>query len=473
MDLIRSLASTLDSPSIPWKRLIISFSLAQHALEVYLSYRQYLVLKQPRIPRQLKNEIDQKTFDKSQAYGRSKYWFGLVSGSWNQAKSLAVIGWDVYPWLWAVTGSWVKSGGVWGVLRNWGMGGEITHSLVFMFTYSFAETILGLGFSYYHHFVLEEKFGFNKQTPSLWLQDLVKGQALGLALGIPIGAAFLSIIQRTGEKFFLYLWLFTLVVQIGLMTLYPLLIVPIFNKLTPLEPGDLKNRVEALSSKLEFPLAELKVIDGSKRSAHSNAYFTGLPYPFKKTIVLYDTLIAKSTVPEVEAILAHELGHWKMGHTSQLLGISAGHLFFVFGLFSVFINNGSLYEAFGFLKERPIIVGFILFNEVLSPMDSLVKLGMNVWTRRMEFQADAFSYDLGYSKELAASLIKLQIQNLSSMDADWLYSTYNYSHPILTERLKAIGWTSEHKVAGTSTSTPAEKADGGKASEKANGHAEL
>jgi len=225
-------------------------------------------------------------------------------------------------------------------------------------------------------------------------------------------------------------------VQLGAITLYPLVIVPLFNKLTPLEPGLLKERVEALAQKLAFPLAELRVIDGSKRSAHSNAYFTGLPW--KKTIVLYDTLIAKSSVPEVEAILAHELGHWKMGHTTKLLGISAGHLFFVFGLFSVFIKNGSLYEAFGFGKERPIIIGFILFNEVLSPTNALVKLAMNIWTRSMEFQAgrsffccwcytwigatqadigdvDAFSYQQGYQNELAASLIKLQIQNLSSM----------------------------------------------------------
>ncbi|KAI7609197.1 CAAX prenyl protease 1, partial [Hortaea werneckii] len=248
-------------------------------------------------------------------------------------------------------------------------------------------------------------------------------------------------------NFFLYIWLFTLTVQLGAVTIYPIVIVPLFNKLTPLEPGKLKERVEALAGKLEFPLDELQVIDGSKRSAHSNAYFTGLPW--KKKIVIYDTLIAKSSVPEIEAVLAHELGHWKMGHTTSLLAISSFHLFWVFGLFRVFINNNSLYESFGFHNIRPIIIGFILFNEVLSPTDSLVKLGMNIWTRRMEFQADEFSNRLGYARELASSLIKLQIQNLSSMDADWMYSAYHYSHPILTERLKAVGWTSEQKVSSS------------------------
>ena len=263
--------------------------------------------------------------------------------------------------------------------------GEITHSLLFGFTYSFLETLLGLPFSYYHHFVLEEAYGFNKQTLSLFFTDLLKSQALSLAFGIPLGAAFLKIVQKTGDSFFLYLWLFTLTVQLFFVTIYPILIVPIFNKLTPLEPGSLKTRIDALASKLDFPLSELQVIDGSKRSAHSNAYFTGLPW--KKKIVIYDTLIEKSSEKEVEAILAHELGHWAKGHTTKLIGISSFHLFYVFALFSVFINNGSLYEAFGFGKERPIIIGFILFNEVLSPTDSLVKLGMNVLTRKFEFEA--------------------------------------------------------------------------------------
>ena len=383
MDFIRRLigtaASKLDSPSIPWKSLIITFAIGEYCLESYLSYRQYSVLQRRTIPAQLKNEIDQKTFDKSQAYGRAKAKFGFISGLWNQIKSLAVIRYDVYPWLWALTGVWVARH------APARFSGEISHSLIFAFAYSWVETLLGLPFSYYYHFHLEESFGFNKQTPSLWLTDLAKGQALSLAFGVPIGAAFLKIIQSTGEDFFLYIWLFTLSVQLGAITIYPILIVPLFNKLTPLEPGTLKERVEGLAQRLKFPLDELQVIDGSKRSAHSNAYFTGLPW--KKKIVIYDTLIEKSEVKEVEAILAHELGHWKMGHTTSLLAISSLHLFWVFGLFSVFINNTSLYNAFGFFKEKPIVIGFILFNEVLSPTDSLVKLGMNIWTRRMEFQA--------------------------------------------------------------------------------------
>lgn len=221
----------------------------------------------------------------------------------------------------------------------------------------------------------------------LWLTDMIKGQALSIAFGIPIGSAFLAIINKTGQNFFYYIWLFMLVVSISAMTIYPILIVPMFNKLEPLKPGKLKESVEALASKLEFPLSELQVIDGSKRSAHSNAYFTGLPWIGKKKIVIYDTLLEKSTEKEVEAVLAHELGHWKMNHTSRLLLIGQSHLFYVFALFSVFINNRSLYADFGFFRERPTMVGFILFNEILSPTDSVIKLLMNIWTRSMEYEA--------------------------------------------------------------------------------------
>jgi len=396
MDLLRSLAHTLDNPSIPWKSLILTFTLGEYALESYLSWRQYRVLSRTQIPPALRQEISQETYDKSQAYGRAKAKFGAVSGVFGQVKNWFVITRDIYPWLWGVTGGWTKrwfvGSGVFGAAKL-GLGGEITHSLIFAFTYAFAETLLSLPFSYYHTFVLEENFGFNKQTLPLFLTDLVKGQALSLAFGIPLGAAFLRIIQVTGEQFFFYLWAFTLVVQLAAITVYPILIVPLFNKLTPLPQGELKQRVEGLASKLEFPLAELQVIDGSKRSAHSNAYFTGLPW--KKKIVIYDTLIEKSEVGEVEAVLAHELGHWKMGHTTRLLGISSAHLFYVFALFSVFIGNRSLFEAFGFFGQKPIMIGFILFNEVLSPTDSVVKLLMNILTRKMEFEAGTpFSFFL-------------------------------------------------------------------------------
>ena len=246
-------------------------------------------------------------------------------------------------------------------------------------------TIESTPFDLYGTFVLEEKFGFNKMTWKLWMKDFIKSKLLTVAFGVPIGSAFLWIVQKTGNNFFYYLWLFMLVIQLTAVTIFPIWITPLFNKLTPLQPGSLKDGVEALAAKLKFPLTELQVIDGSTRSSHSNAYFTGLPW--KKKIVIYDTLLDQSTDKEVEAVLAHELGHWKMGHTTRLLAIGQVHIFYIFSLFSAFIENKSLYASFGFHKERPILIGLLLFMAALSPTDAIIKLAMNMMTRSMEYQA--------------------------------------------------------------------------------------
>lgn len=432
MDLLQRLARFLDRPLFPWKRLIVGFSLAQYFFEGFLSYRQYGVLRQTKPPKSLEGEVSQEVFDKSQAYGRARSKFGAVSSLYGQIQNYGIIYYDVLPKLWALTGTWL--------VRYFPRGytGEITHTLLFLFTYNLIFTMANLPTSYYGIFVLEEKFGFNKQTVKLWITDMIKGQALGVAFGIPLLSGFLAIIQKTGNQFFFYLWLFAVGVQLAGITIYPILILPMFNKLAPLQEGQLKTSVEALARRLQFPLKELYVIDGSKRSAHSNAYFYGLPW--KKHIVIYDTLIEGSETEEVVAVLSHELGHWSLGHTTKLFGIAQFHTLYIFALFSVFINNRSLYESFGFYKEYPIIIGFLLFSDALAPMDTVVKLLMNVLSRTFEFQADEFAVKLGYSKELAKSLIRLQIQNLSTMDADWMYASYHFSHPILPERLGALGW---------------------------------
>ena len=249
-----------------------------------------------------------------QAYGRAKAKFGFISGLYSQIQNVLFIQYDILPKLWSLTGVWLAR------YLPERFSGEISHSVVFFLTFTFVSQILSLPPSYYGTFVLEEKFGFNKQTVKLWLTDMLKGQALTVALGIPLLSAFLKIIQVTGTRFFYYLWLFGIVVQLFAITVYPVFILPLFNKLSPLEPGELKSGVEALASRLQFPLKSLYVIDGSKRSAHSNAYFFGLPW--KKHIVIYDTLIEKSEPQEVVAVLGHELGHWSLSHTTKLFGIA-------------------------------------------------------------------------------------------------------------------------------------------------------
>jgi len=237
-----------------------------------------------------------------------------VSSLYSQVQNIAFIYYDALPKLWAITGVWLAR------YLPERFSGEITHTLIFLFSFNVITTLLSLPVSYYSTFVLEEKFGFNKQTVKLWVTDMIKGQVLGIVLGTPVVSAVLKIVQKTGNSFFYYLWLFVIFVQLFAITIYPIAILPLFNKLSPLEPGTLKTGVEDLAKKLKFPLKELYVIDGSKRSAHSNAYFYGLPW--KKHIVIYDTLIEKSEPEEVVAVLSHELGHWSLNHTTKLFGIA-------------------------------------------------------------------------------------------------------------------------------------------------------
>lgn len=308
------LAPLLDRPGFPWKRVILGFSFAQYAFEGFLSLRQYQVLQRKKPPKALEEEVSQKVFDDSQAYGRAKAKFGAVSNFLSLVENTAIIYYDFLPRLWGITGVWLAR---YAPAR---FSGEISHTLIFFLTYNFITTALNLPTSYYSTFVLEEKFGFNKSTVRLWITDMLKSQALIVALGTPVLSAFLKIIQSTGTKFFYYLWLFGITVQLFAITIYPIFILPLFNTLSPLKPGELKTGVETLAKKLDFPLKQMYVIDGSKRSAHSNAYFYGLPW--KKHIVIYDTLIEKSETQEVVAVLGHELGHWSLSHTTKLFGIA-------------------------------------------------------------------------------------------------------------------------------------------------------
>ncbi|KAK7205994.1 putative CAAX prenyl protease 1 [Myxozyma melibiosi] len=432
-----SLAAALDKPGFNWKGLILGFSAAKFAFDSYLSYRQYQVLKRTSPPKSLEGAIDQETFIKTQTYGKAKAKFGFVSSIYGFVLDSAIILCDVLPKLWSVSGTVVS---LYAPLR---FSGIISQSVTFFLGFNALSSLISLPTSIYSTFVLEEKFGFNKQTPSLFASDFLKNQVISAVIGGPLIAAFLKIVDYFGANFFYYLWVFAFVFQLFMVTVFPIVIEPLFNKVTPMEDGEVKKQVEDLAAKLKFPLQEVYQIDGSKRSAHSNAYFYGLPW--KKRIVIYDTLLEKFEPIEIVAVLAHELGHWSLSHTSQFLMINQVYIFSLFVAFSVFIKNQSLYQSFGFGTQTPVMIGFILFSDILTPLNSLLQYGMSVLSRKFEYQADAFAVELNYSKELANALIKLHIQNLSTMDADWLYSSYHYSHPILPERLSALGWTSEKK----------------------------
>lgn len=357
---------------------------------------------------------------------------------------------------------------------------EIHISCIFMVLLNVMNLFKDLPFKIYSIFVLEEKHGFNKQTPMFFIKDQLKGFVVGQLISIPISCAVIFIVQRGGDYFFVWLWLFTGLVTLALMTIYPVFIAPLFDKYNPLEVGPLRTSIEELAAKLKFPLAQLYVVEGSKRSAHSNAYFYGLWG--SKRIVLFDTLLlnkgksiseenesqlseeteddddhnrddAELTEPvqnddsskgckndEVLAVLAHELGHWKLGHVTKNIIFMQFHLLLMFAAFAYLFKYDPLFRAVGFqIGERPVLVGLLLIiTYVLGPYNALISFFMTMVSRAFEYQADAFAKSLGHSKQLTKALIKLNIDNLGFPVYDWMYSAWNHSHPTLLQRLDRL-----------------------------------
>ncbi|ESK84749.1 putative zinc metallo-protease [Moniliophthora roreri MCA 2997] len=428
---------------IDWKFYVQIFSWGVTLFESYLLLRQYPLYSKTEPPPALASHIGREDFEKSQKYGKDKAKFALFSKLFSQCLDSAMLQYGFYAWCWNAAG---------GILGKVGYGAEyeILQSIVFSFLMYLLSSLPTLPLSVYSTFVLEEKHGFNKTTPGLFVADLLKGWAVAFVLGAPFLAAFLYIFKWAGDRFVPWLMAFMISFQLLMVILYPTVIQPLFNKLTPLQGGELRNRVESLAGKLRFPLKHLYEIDGSKRSSHSNAYFFGLPW--SKHIVIFDTLIQQSKADEVEAVLAHELGHWYYMHPTKMMAISQIHIFTILALFPAFLHAPPLLRSFDFPKEvaarPPTIVAFLLFQMILTPLEAIISIGMNAVSRHFEWEADRFACELqdqlndGNMKDmgdrLGRALITLHVKNLSTVWVDWLYSAYHHSHPTLTERLKEL-----------------------------------
>ncbi|KAJ3308973.1 CAAX prenyl protease 1 [Boothiomyces sp. JEL0838] len=407
-DLIAYQIKTYDYDSVPWKDLVVGFIVTIYLWETYLDLRQHSLLKRNIIPQALAGVITKEKFAQSNAYNIDKSRFKIMyQGIYNIAQIIVAIQYDLFPICWDYADQFLKLASL--------PHSEILQSIVFASILISLNTVVNLPIQLYSNFVIEERHGFNKQTYGLFFSDTVKTFFLTLIIGMPVLAGFLAVIQWAGENFFFYIWLFMVTFQIFFMIIFPTFIQPLFNKYTPLEDGELKTKIDALASELKFPLTKVYVVDGSKRSSHSNAYFYG--FFNNKRIVLFDTLLQQSTHNEVIAVLAH--------------------LFVLFYFFNFIVNLQSLYTSFGF-STRPIIVGFLLFQFIYSPVETLIGFFMNVLSRRDEFQADAFAKKLGRANDLKSGLIKLQIENLSNMNPDPLYSVWHHSHPPLVQRLAAL-----------------------------------
>ncbi|KAJ2700635.1 zinc metalloprotease [Coemansia sp. IMI 203386] len=415
--------------SLPYKECVLVFSWAIYLWEAKLDIRQRDRLHEVRRPAAIASFIPRQAYLEANAYGLDKSSLSLVKNAITQIQTTVIILYDLTPWLWYTVVDAVED------YTGYSPEYEITHSVVYFIVVMLVTTALSLPFDLYSTFVVEKKHGFNKQTIGLYVTDTIKTLLLTAFLGGPIIAAFLWVIIKTGSQFYFYAWALMAAVQLLAIVIFPTFIQPLFNKFEPLPEGELRNEIEALASRLNFPLKKLYVIDGSKRSGHSNAYVFGF---FKsKRIVIYDTLINQCTTEEIVAIVGHELGHWKKNHVVRMLAAAQIQTFLIFYVFSRFAGERRMYTSFG-MDTMPAFIGLIFFQYLYQPLDSLLSFATSVLSRAHEFDADAFSKKLGYGKPLASGLIKLQIENKSVMNPDPLYSAYHYSHPPLVERLNAI-----------------------------------
>lgn len=415
--------------AFPYLEAVVGFMIFMYFFESYLDLRQHVSLKLPYLPKPLEGVVSREKFEKSRAYSIDKSRFHFVHAAVTIIGDSVILLLRVLPFLWQKSEVLVSKLGL-------DPENEVIHTLAFLAAITLWSQVIDLPFSLYSTFVIEARHGFNKQTIWLFFRDMLMSLGLTVLIGPPIIAAIIIIVQKGGPYLAIYLWAFMLVLSLVMMTLYPILIAPLFNKFTPLPEGELRSKIEKLASSLKFPLRKLFVVDGSTRSTHSNAYMYG--FYNNKRIVIYDTLIQQcKNGEEVVAVIAHELGHWKLNHTMysfiamQVLTLSQ------FGGYTLVRNSKDLFQSFGF-ETQPVLVGLLIFQHTIMPLHHLVSFGLNLVSRAFEFQADAFANSLGYGAPLRAGLIKLQEENLTTMNTDPWYSAYHYSHPPLVERLAAL-----------------------------------
>ncbi|PRP88377.1 hypothetical protein PROFUN_03291 [Planoprotostelium fungivorum] len=389
----------------PFSEAFQGFMLAIYALETYIILRQYSNLKIKERPPQLEGVVTQEKFTKSQAYGRANERFDLVSSTVSTIHSLFVLRYGLMPLLWTYCGIWLDH---FGLPRD----DQILRAIIYMIVSTVYNFVIQLPFTLYNTFVLEESFGFNKQTWKLWVTDQLKSFALLIVIGVPLLVAALKVIEWGGENFWIYLWLFTVTISFVMLTIYPTLIAPLFNKFTELEDGEVRTAIYELAKKNDFPLTKLYVVDGSARSAHSNAYFYGF---FKnKRIVIYDTLLKQVDKEELVAILGHELGHWKMRHTVINLIIAFTYYLIFCFILGKTLHTPDMFSSFGF-DQPSIFIGMTLFSYIYSPVEHFFSFVMHIISRAFEYQADTFAVNQGYGNQLKTSLIKISEENLSML----------------------------------------------------------
>ncbi|WP_372938113.1 M48 family metallopeptidase [Seonamhaeicola sp.] len=373
------------------------------------------------LPPELQDVYDETEYKKSQNYKATKYKFGLITSTFSIVLTLGFLLLDGFEFVDNIARSYSTN--------------PIVIALIFFGIIMIASDVLTTPFSYYSTFVIEEKFGFNKTTKKTFFLDKLKGWLMMVILGGGILALIIWFYQATGKHFWLYTWGLITVFTVFMNMFYSKLIVPLFNKQTPLEAGDLRNKISAYAKTVGFKLDKIFVIDGSKRSTKANAYFSG--FGSEKRVTLFDTLINDLDDEEIVAVLAHEVGHYKKKHI--IFNLVASILLTGLTLFilSLFISNPLLSNALG-VEKASFHVGLIAFMLLYSPISEVTGLIMNIFSRKFEYQADDYAKNTYKGEPLITSLKKLSKNSLSNLTPHPAYVFMHYSHPTLLQRIKNL-----------------------------------
>ena len=401
--------------------IIIAIILFEFALNKYLDFlnhKQWSAV----LPKELNDLYEESEYKKAQEYDKANDKIKSISGILSTLIILGLL----------ISGGFASINDY---IINHYTSDPIYSALLFFAAIGIGSSLIGLPFSYYKTFVIEQQFGFNKMNKQTFVLDLIKSYFLGAILGGGLLYLFLWFYNTYPENFWWYAWVCISVFTIFFAIFYTDLIVPIFNKLTPLEAGELRTEIELFAQKVDFPLSNIMVLDGSKRSTKANAYFSGLGG--RKKIVLFDTLIAEHSKEELTAILAHEVGHYKKKHifTSMLLGVL--QIGFMLYLLKLFIGNEFLSQALG-ADAHSVQLGLIGFTMLYSPVSMLTGILMNLLSRKNEYEADAYAKEYYNGEDLINALKQLSIKNLSNLNPHPSYVWFHYSHPTLLQRMKAI-----------------------------------
>lgn len=401
--------------------IILVALLGSYLLEIYSEILNLKNLK-AELPQEFKGYYDEEKYGKSQEYTRVTTRFGLLSGTFDIILLLVF---------------WFSGGFNWFdvYLRSCGFG-EVATGIFYIGILLLAKTIVTLPFSIYSTFVIEERFGFNKTTATTFLTDLFKGIVLSIIIGGLLMATVLWFFETAGGLAWFYCWIAVTFFILLLQFIAPAWIMPLFNKFSPLEEGELRNAIMNYAKSVDFSLQNLFVIDGSRRSSKSNAFFTG--FGKNKRIALFDTLIEGHSVSELVAVLAHEIGHYKKKHVVKGMIISIIHMGVMLYLLSVFVSHKGLFDAF-YMENISVYSGLIFFSLLFSPIEMILSIFMNIFSRKNEYEADRFAVETtGKGDDMINALKKLSVHNLSNLTPHPFYVFLNYSHPPLLERIRAI-----------------------------------